>query len=931
VASASESSLLAGAKSADPAMAAGNGHIRILMLEDITTDAALAERELSAAGIVYESVRVESKDDFIRELHAFRPDIVLADFSLPRMTGLDALRLLQEEGADVPFILVTGTQNEEVAVDCMKAGADDYILKTSLKRLPSAVINALKKRQAEREKQRTQAILTESESQFRTLVNSIDEIVWSVEVRGDGLRGKLQFVSRQIKSILGYSPEDMLQNSDLWQSLIHPDDVAAVQDCIRRVIENKEIVTRSYRLHHKTKNEYRWLEDRVSPRLNDAGEVIGMFGVARDITERRLAEDAIRRSEELNHRILNTVPGGIVLVSMNGSILKANVEAQRILGLSYDELSRMFVSDFRYSTVYEDGSEFTVEDYPVSKCLRTGEPQSAVTLGTRRPDGTVAWCVFSAVPVHDPITGAMTGSVVTFLDITERKKAEEALRESRERFTTFMDNNPSVAFMKDDEWRYVYINRAFCVRFNTSINQISGRTDYELFGKDVGDELRKNDESVMRTGRVLQTFETVPTPDGQPHYWLSLKFPFLDASGKKFVGGIAIDVTERKRADEERLALERKMLDTQKLESLGVLAGGIAHDFNNLLAAVLGNVSLASMQMPPESPARPYLSSIETTTHRAAELCKQMLAYAGKGRFTVQQINLNTIIHEMAELLRISIGKRTDLKFELSRELPTIPADATQIRQVVMNLIINAAEAIGDGMGVVTLSTGVLKADRANLTSVYLAPELPEGEYLILEVTDNGCGMDAQTVAKIFDPFFSTKFTGRGLGLAAVLGIVRGHKGTIRVTSEPGKGTTFKILFPAGGQRQPAQESNSTLEMKKRTILIVDDDETLRTLQSRMLETVAFGSILAAGGEQALEILRTRLKDVSAVLLDLTMPGLGGEEVLRRIRRLAPELPVVLMSGLERADIGANDAKVRFLRKPFTTEQLKVVLLAALQ
>ena len=899
------------------------------MLEDVETDVALAERELLAAGIKFSTLRVQTKDEFIRELHSFRPDIVLADYSLPRMTGLEALRLLQEEGVDVPFILVTGTQNEEVAVECMKAGADDYILKTSLKRLPSALSNALKKHQAEREKRRTQAILSESENQFRTLVQSIDEIVWIVETSEDGLRGNLKFVSKQLKNILGYQPEDMLNNPDLWQSLIHPDDHPVARESVRRVLENKESVTRTYRLRHKTKNEYRWLEDKVTPRLGDNGEVVGMFGVARDITERRLAEEAIRRSEEMNQRILNSVPGGIVLVSQDGSILKANEEAQRILGLSYSELSRMYISDFRLQTIYEDGREFPVENYPVSKCLKTGEPQPAVTLGTRRPDGSVAWAVFSAVPVQDPMSGAMTGAVVTFLDISERKKAEEALRESRERFTTFMDNNPSVAWMKDDAWRYVYINRAFSNRFSTNLESISGKTDYDLFSSDIADNLRKNDESVMRSGQALQTFETVPTPDGQMHYWLSLKFPFLDAHGKKYVGGIAIDVTERKRADEERLTLERKMLETQKLESLGVLAGGIAHDFNNLLAAVLGNVSLASMQVPADSTARPYLSSIETTTHRAAELCKQMLAYAGKGRFTVQQINLNTIIREMAELLRISIGKRTLLKFDLSRELPTMSADATQIRQVVMNLIINASEAIGDGAGVVNLSTGVLLADRATLSGTFLSPDLAEGDYLFLEVTDNGCGMDAQTTAKIFDPFFTTKFTGRGLGLAAVLGIVRGHKGTIKVDSEPGKGTTFKILFPAAKQLAP--ENGLSQVPKKHTILVVDDDETLRTLQARMLETVGFSAVLAGGGEQALDILRARPQEISAVLLDLTLPGLSGEEVLLRIRRMAPELPVVLMSGLERQDIAASGDKVRFLRKPFTTEQLKASLVSALQ
>jgi len=247
------------------------------------------------------------------------------------------------------------------------------------------------------------------------------------------------------------------------------------------------------------------------------------------------------------------------------------------------------------------------------------------------------------------------------------------------------------------------------------------------------------------------------------------------------------------RAEQERLALERKLLETQKLESLGVLAGGIAHDFNNLLAAVLGNVSLCSMQLPSDSPLRPYLSSIETTIHRAAELCKQMLAYSGRGRFQAQAVNLNVIIREMAELLRISINKRVRLELDLASGVPAVKGDATQLRQVIMNLIINASEAIAPHEGVIALktSTVTVRADTGEPAS-----GVPDGEYVVLEVRDSGTGMDELTKARIFDPFFTTKFTGRGLGLAATQGIVRGHHGAIMVDTAPGKGSTFRVYLP---------------------------------------------------------------------------------------------------------------------------------------
>jgi C4-dicarboxylate-specific signal transduction histidine kinase len=257
------------------------------------------------------------------------------------------------------------------------------------------------------------------------------------------------------------------------------------------------------------------------------------------------------------------------------------------------------------------------------------------------------------------------------------------------------------------------------------------------------------------------------------------------------------EIAERKREEEERRLLERQIQHAQKLESLGVLAGGIAHDFNNLLVGILGNAGLALMRLAPDDPTRPTVEAIHASAMRAAELTKQMLAYSGRGKFVVQPVSLTDVVAEMSELLGASITKKAAVEFDFAPDLPPIEADATQIRQVVMNLITNASEAIGEGSGRITLRTGVVRADRALFASTHLDDDLPEGDYAFMEVADTGCGMDEETRAKIFDPFFTTKFMGRGLGLAAVLGIVRGHRGTIRVTSAPGEGTTVSVYLPA--------------------------------------------------------------------------------------------------------------------------------------
>ncbi|MCP4679165.1 MAG: PAS domain S-box protein [Deltaproteobacteria bacterium] len=286
--------------------------------------------------------------------------------------------------------------------------------------------------------------------------------------------------------------------------------------------------------------------------------------------------------------------------------------------------------------------------------------------------------------------------------------------------------------------------------------------------------------------------------DAEP-FFAQMDSILIEADREKdiLIRTIISDITEQKRAEEERLRLETKVLRSQKLESLGVLAGGIAHDFNNLLMGILGNADLAAMNLVPETPAREYVHQIEIASKRAANLAKQMLAYSGKGRFVVLAINLQTLVEEMVHLLEVSISKKVVINYDFAGNVPSIEADATQIRQIVMNLVINASEAIGDHSGVISIRTGVMECDRNYLNDTCLDDNLPEGVYSYFEISDTGGGMDKETIAKIFDPFFTTKFTGRGLGLAAVLGIVRGHKGAVEIRSRSGKGTTFTVLFPA--------------------------------------------------------------------------------------------------------------------------------------
>ncbi|MFT5208910.1 MAG: signal transduction histidine kinase/CheY-like chemotaxis protein [Flavobacterium sp.] len=404
------------------------------------------------------------------------------------------------------------------------------------------------------------------------------------------------------------------------------------------------------------------------------------------------------------------------------------------------------------------------------------------------------------------------------------------------------------------------------------------------------------------------------------------------------------DISERKQSEEEKLGLERQIQHAQKLESLGVLAGGIAHDFNNLVAIILGNADLALDGLSPHSPARENLHEIEVASRRGADLAKQMLAYSGKGMFVVEPVDLGEFVEEMGHLLDVSISKKAVLKYNFAENLPTFDGDATQIRQVIMNLIINASEAIGDRSGVIALSTGAMHCDPAYLEGTELSfasgldEPLSESLYVYLEVTDTGSGMTSETIRKIFDPFFTTKFAGRGLGMSATMGIMRGHKGGIKIYSELGKGTTFKMLFPANellenGVTEKREESVTTTWQGEGTILIVDDEEAICAMGRNMVERMGFTALTAADGREAVEMFREHRTEIVCVLLDLTMPHMDGEEAFRELRRIQPDVKVILCSGYNMQDATqrfTGKGLADFLEKPYQMRKLREKLIKLL-
>lgn len=517
------------------------------------------------------------------------------------------------------------------------------------------------------------------------------------------------------------------------------------------------------------------------------------------------------------------------------------------------------------------------------------------------------------------------------MDLTDQKQAEEALDQAMQRQLLHVQQTPLGVVEWDLEFRVTAWNHMAEQIFGWSSEEALGREGTFIVPTESRTSIHDTWENLVIGSGGRRSRNANVTKDGRHIICEWYNTALKDARGRILgVASLVLDVTREEEAERDRLRMEEKLRETAKLESLGVLAGGIAHDFNNLLTSILGNASLVTRQIPPGSSGHKQLEQIAQSTRRAAELCQQMLAYSGKGKFVVKPIHMTSFVEETLQLIETSISKKARLQTEFTEALPLIQADTNQLRQIVMNLVLNASEALEDHSGKITIKTGSMVPDADFLKDCHLAPVLPPGQYVFLEVTDSGCGMDKETLNKIFDPFFTTKFTGRGLGLAAVQGIIRGHRGAMKVTSEPGAGTTFRILFPACNEKAEnvTQLQSSVGEQFSSwgRALLADDEDSVRNVTQLMLETIGFDVIPASNGAEALELFQKHNNDFRLILLDLTMPELDGVEVLQELRKLVPDVKVIMMSGFNKENtLGrfSDQGLAGFIQKPFRLEDLR--------
>ncbi|MHB8522086.1 MAG: PAS domain-containing hybrid sensor histidine kinase/response regulator [Limisphaerales bacterium] len=900
--------------------------VRLLYLDDELDLAVVVADTLKAAGMSFTLTAASHRSDFGAKLAAGGFDVVLCDLTVPGFEGLEAMDLVRRRHPHLPVIVLTGSGSEDLAVEAMKRGASDYVLKLPerLRRLPFAIREALEKAGLEAELARSRQALQASESLYRSLVDASPQSVFRKD-----REGRFTFGNRTWCGTLGKPPGEFLGKTDFD---FYPKDLAEKYRADdRRVMETGQPLD-TVEAHTAPSGAQMYVHVVKTPLCDAQGQVIGVQGIFWDETERWRAEQELRETATLLKATLESTSDGILVVDGEGKVVSHN----RLFAAMWRIPEPLLVSRDDAKLLECVLGQLAEPEAFLRKVHELyGQPEAESYDELRFKDGRI----FERYSRPYRLDGQPAGRVWSFRDVTERARADTALRVERDLLQALMDNIPDTVYFKDTGGRFTRINHAQARALGlSSPAEALGRGDADFFNPEHAQAALADEQRIMATGApVIDKIERLRRPDGEWRWISATKVPMRDAGGQ-IVGlvGVSRDVTERKRAEEQRLALERKLLDAQKLESLGVLAGGVAHDFNNLLTAVIGNAGLAAMELPEGSGIQRYLSNVENICLQASALCGQMLAYAGRGQRTARRMQLNQAIEEMTHLLQISISKKCVLKFHFAAALPTVVADSAQVRQIIFNLVMNASEAIGEQSGVISIGTGMMRADRAYLAETYLSPDLPEGDYAYVEVSDTGCGMSADTKTKVFDPFFTTKFKGRGLGLAAVLGIVRGHRGAIKVYSEVGRGTTFKFLLPcAGGPAEEAAEAVTSLAAWKGTgtVLVVEDEETVRSAVARQVEAFGFTVLLAGDGREGVEAYRAHAGEIVAVLLDMTMPHLSGIEAFREMRRIRADAQVLLMSGYNEEDATsqlAGKGLAGFLHKPFRPAELREKLHAIL-
>ncbi len=1002
-----------------------NPPVRILHLEDSPRDAELIRDRLEAAGLSVDVQRAETREAFEAALVggvAF--DLILCDYNLPSFDGLTALALARERQPAAPALVISGSLNEEQAVQCLHRGATDYILKDRLDRLPSAVRRALGEAAAQRRQRESAQKLAASERRLRTIFENEPACV---HLLGPNCT-LLDMNPAGLRMIEADSLEQVVGQSAL--NSIAPGHRAAYAELVARVLQGGS-GTLEFEIIG-LKGTRRWLETRAVPMPDEQGQILSVLGVARDITAHKQAIAALEASERMLQLVLNSVPLGVFWKDRESRFLGCNKIVARRMGIENVESIKGRTSADLGSATPEQAAFFMRKDREV---METDQAQLGIVEPATFADSSIRWLETNKVPMHDA-AGKVIGVLGTWQDITVRMQAEEALRMMR--FS--VDHAGDSIFWVTREGRILYVNDAGCASRGYTREELLAMSIFDLNPDFEPGVWEPHFENLKRRGTL--TLETRHRAKDGRILLVEVNANFVNFGGQEFNFSSVRDITQRKRAEaqireqneileaageaiiitgldhraifwnrgatrlygwsaaealgrtagelfdapvfarmksplwsvlrhgewqgeitqhnkaglpvfvyvraslvrdeagrgralmflgtdiSETKQLAAQLQQAQRLESLGMLAAGVAHDFNNAMSPIL-LISPMLREYVADPAARKLIGTIEQCTQRGTKLVGQLLSFA-RGAHGVRQImEVNLLLREVVELTKATFAKSIVVAAHLPRALWPVSCNPTQFHQVFLNLCINARDAMPSG-GALTLTAANTTLDAA--TAATMAEARP-GAFLTVEVRDTGSGIPPEVLARIWEPFYTTKGEGKGtgLGLSTVRGIVHDHHGFVTVATRVGAGTAFTVYLPAdkGGAeaaeigRRAAKPARGNGEL----IFVVDDDEPVRLLAGKILGDHGYRTLTAGDGAEALRVIAPHEAELRLLLTDLQMPIMDGLALGTALRQRLPALPIVTMSGADtRGSAAANAFISAVLDKPFTQESLLTVV-----
>jgi len=859
-----------------------NKEINILILEYNKNDVTLIKHTLVKNGIRFISRVVDGKESFLSELKRFAPDIVLVDFKVPGLSGLEAIEIVKHHDPYLPVILVTGTLDEETAVDCMKAGAWDYILKDRLARLAPAVRGALKMRVSMLEERKANEKLKRSAMEWQTTFDAISEGVFLLNSEGKVQRcnsAAVKLVKKPLADILGSTCCDLLHRE------MPPEKCVFV-----RMLISKQRETQVFQFNR------RWFQESIDPIFDKAGSLTSAVLVITDITEQKRAE------EEMKNLTLFPAenPSPVLRVNRKGVLISAN------------QVSHILLKEWKCKI----GERVPEEWHRIVVEVLESKKQKTVELVL----GGLTFS-FVLVPVKKADYVNLYGR-----DISETKAAEENLVKERNLLRTLIDGFPDAIYVKDTQSRFLVANTSMAKLVGAlDPEELIGKTDFDFFPEEYASDFYKDEQEIVKTGKpILNKEEIAIDKTGKKKWTLTTKVPLFDTDGKVTgIIGMGRDITEQKRAEEVLREKERQLLQAQKMEAMGRLAGGIAHDFNNMLTAIIGYADYLLMMENQDDQVINYLQEIKKAGIRATSLTHQLLTFSRRQVLEPKVININSTIQNLEKMLKQLLGEDIEFIIELDAELKSIHADESHIEQIIVNIAVNARDAMPEGGQL------IIKTQNRVLDEDYCKnhTEIEPGNYIMLMMSDTGKGMDRETQQRIFEPFFTTKEMGKGtgLGLSTVYGIVKQMGGHIWVYSEPGKGTTFKIYFPQVSEVAKKVEVEEVEEPAVLTgserVLLVEDEDQVRDLTVTILEMYGYKVVGVKDAEMALELLGKGEPHFDLLITDMVMPKMSGKELAEKALQIKPGLKVIYISGFQEHALFQNSSTA-FLEKPFQPEEL---------